>query len=183
MASQLGPLPLRTFLHATAYRVAIAGLDLEPALHEPMPDELTELVELGLVALVDVLGALAAREGLSTWLTGVTDQGVWTFAAEPGIWRITGVDEQPSGSRGGRLGQDAARHHGWARRRRRRALPQGEVRLEDVPGMLRLAPLLDQVPGIPGASGLKLAARSLDLASRTLGRAGSAFGRLRRTLG
>jgi hypothetical protein len=49
--------------------------------------------------------------------------------------------------------------------------------------MLRLAPLLDQVPGIPGASGLKLAARSLELASRTLGRAGSALGKLRRSFG
>lgn len=183
VASQLGPLPLRTFLHATAYRVAIAGLDLEPALQEPMPDELTELVELGLVALVDVLGALSAREGLSTWLTGVTDQGVWTFAADPGIWRITGVDEQPPGpavvaSARTLLDITAGRAEDVGGLYRR-----GEVRLEDVPGMLRLAPLLDQVPGIPGASGLKLAARSLDLASRTLGRAGTAFGRLRRTLG
>jgi hypothetical protein len=183
VASQLGPLPLRTFLHATAYRVAIAGRDLEPALLEPMPAELTELVELGFVALVDVLGALSAREGLSTWLTGVTDQGHWVFAAEPDRWRVTEVHEQPPGpaivaSARTLLDITAGRAEDVGGLYRR-----GEIRLEDVPGMLRLAPLLDQVPGIPGASGLKLAARSLELASRTLGRAGSALGKLRRSFG
>jgi hypothetical protein len=183
VASQLGPLPLRTFLHATAYRVAIAGLDLEAALREPMQEELTELVELGFVALVDVLGALSARERLSTWLTGVTDQGSWTFAAEPDSWRITEVHQQPPGpavvaSAKTLLDITAGRAEDVGGLYRR-----GEIRLDDVQGMLRLAPLLDQVPGIPGASGLKLAARSLELAARTLGRAGSALGKLRRTLG
>jgi len=184
VATQLGPLPLRTFLHATAYRVCVAGLDLQPALAEggtEADDKVGELVELGFVALVDVLGALAARGGLTTSLTGVTDVGSWTFASHRGAWQV--VQAQPPGPAVVGPAQvllditaGRAEDVGGLYRR-------GELRLEDVPGLLRLAPLLDEVPGIPGSGSLRVMARSLDMASRTLGLAGNAWGRLRRPFG
>jgi hypothetical protein len=170
VASQLGALPLRTFLHATAYRVAVAGLDLEPIMATTSRAAFAELMELGLVALVDVVGALAAREGLSVRLTGDTDVGAWTFVADAGSWRV----DDPVRPRGGPtviasarvlLGVTSGRAEDVGGLYRR-----GELKLEDVSGLLRLAPLLDQVPGIPGATGLRIAARSFDLASRTIGR-------------
>jgi hypothetical protein len=178
-ASTLGPLPLRTFLHATAYRVTVAALDLQPALGTDAAPAFAELMELGLVALVDVVGALSAREGLSAQLTGDTDVGVWTFVAADGSWRVVGAEagvRPPAGpavigSAQVLLDVSSGRADDVGGLYRRH-----ELRLEDVPGLLRLAPLLDQVPGIPGAPGLRFAARGFELASRTM----SAFGRLRR---
>ena len=48
----------------------------------------------------------------------------------------------------------------------------GDLRLHDVPGLLRLAPLVDEVPGIPGAGALRAATTSLGVASSVLGRLG-----------
>jgi hypothetical protein len=182
VASPLGLLPLRTFLHATAYRTSVAALDLRPLLKPASIPAFDELVELGLVALVDVVGGLAAREAIAVRLTGDTDVGVWTFTAKAGSWVVHGAEPgtpRPPGPAVVAAAKDLlditsgrAEDVGGLYRR-------GQLKLDDIPGMLRLAPLLDQVPGIPGATGLRLAARGFDLAARTM----SAFGKLRRPFG
>src|SRR3954447_14617215 len=181
VASPLGPIPLRTFLHATAYRLAVAALDLPAS-----PDTeaaVDELVALGMVALVDAVGALSAREGLVARLSADTDAGTWTFAAAEESWTLTESDVRPAGpavicTARTLLQVTSGRAEDVGGMYRR-----GDLKLDDVPGMLRLVPLLDHVPGIPGAASLKLAARSFELASKTLGLAGSALGRLRRSFG
>ena len=181
VASPLGPIPLRTFLHATAYRLAVAALDL-PSTPETEA-AVTELVGLGVVALVDAVGALSAREDLVVHVTADTDIGPWTFSAADASWTLIEVPVRPPGpavicTARTLLEVTSGRAEDVAGMYRR-----GDLKLEDVPGMLRLVPLLDHVPGIPGAASLKLAARSFELASKTLGLAGSALGRLRRPFG
>ena len=52
----------------------------------------------------------------------------------------------------------------------------GALRLHDVPGLLHLAPLVDEVPGIPGAAALRAATASLSAASTVLGLIRRPFG-------
>ena len=98
-ASPLGALPVRTFLHAAVYQLAVVALDLEPCAAEPVP---AELLALGLVALVDSAGCLAARRGLHASLVadarggdapGADAVGVWGFGATDGAWRVAELGE------------------------------------------------------------------------------------------
>ena len=177
----LGPLPLATYLHASTYRVAVALLDVEPVLGGALPDE---VVELGLVGLVDSVGGLAAREGGAVSLTAATDHGIWAFGARDGEWRLAGpLPGEPGGATvraparvlldiGSGRAEDVGGLH-----------KQGVLALDDVPALLRLAPLLDHVGHVQGAGALKLAARSMELANRAASAASAAFGKLRRPFG
>ena len=182
-ASPLGALPIRTLCHAAVYQLAVLALDLEPCAAEPVPPE---LLELGLVALVDSTGCLAARRGLTASLVADTrdartddasgsdptgDTSVWGFGASDGGWVASALPEPdgPTVTASTRAIIDitsgrTANVPGLVR--------AGDLRLHDVPGLLRLAPLVDEVPGIPGAGALRAATTSLGVASSVLGRLG-----------
>jgi hypothetical protein len=167
-ASPLGPLPVLTLLHAMPYRLAVAALDLEPCGATPTD----ELLEIGVAALVDTTGALAAREGVPGSITAVMPGAVWGFGADEGGWRCVelrdGADpEGPSVQADARVLLDitSGRETNIAALWRDRRLVT-----RDIPGLLRLAPVLEQVPGIPGGAALRAAARYLGGLGRLLGR-------------
>jgi len=155
-ASPLGALPVATLLHAAVYQLACSALDLEPCGVEVGDD----LLDAGLIALVDSTGALAARKGATASLSASTPSGVWGFGATAGDWAAVELAE-PEGpavlasSRvilditSGRTSQVAAMYR------------SGDLRVHDLPGLLRLAPLIQDVPGIPGGAALGAATRYL----------------------
>ena len=155
-ASPLGALPVATLLHAAVYQLACSALDLEPCGVEVGDG----LLDAGLIALVDSTGALAARKGATASLSASTPSGVWGFGATAGDWAAVELAE-PEGpavlasSRvilditSGRTSQVAAMYR------------SGDLRVHDLPGLLRLAPLIQDVPGIPGGATLGAATRYL----------------------
>jgi hypothetical protein len=156
--SVLGPLPVLTYLHATAYHLAVCALDLEPCGTRADPALLTA----GVIALVDTTGALAARQGVTGSITAVLPHGTWGFASRGPDWRTArlsdGAPTGPAVEADPRVivdvtaGRVANVPHLWRRR---------ELVTHDLPGLLRLAPVIEQVPGIPGGLALRTASRYL----------------------
>lgn len=158
-ATMLGPLPILTFLHATVYQLAVSAMDLEPVGAVVAPQLLAD----GLLALVDTLGALAARQRLTTSLTAVTGEAAVGFGSRGPAWRTlpraaADGDPGPAVRADVRVLLDVTAGRGdnivglWLRH---------DLVTHDLPGLLRLAPLLDAVPGIPGGAALRGAARTL----------------------
>ena len=145
--SALGPLPLLTQIHAMGHELALAALRL-PGADIPVP-----VTEAGVAALVDVVGALAHRQGLrvAAGVWGAGSSG-WIFRADAGGWTtgpgsggVPGIE----GSAATVLGVPSGRS----------ALPaliaRGEIRLHRIGGLMALAPLVEQVPGLPGGALLR----------------------------
>lgn len=162
VASMLGTLPVLTFLHAATYPLATSALDLERA-GAVVPDV---LLGNGLLGLLDTVGALAARQGLTASLAAITPTGVLGTAAVPDGWRTAAIslDELgdlpqaagPSVQGTTRLLLDVVAGRAdvptaWARK---------EIAVHDVPGLLALAPVVQEVPGIPGRAALVAAIRA-----------------------
>ncbi|MBI1378476.1 MAG: hypothetical protein GC157_13480 [Frankiales bacterium] len=165
VASMLGTLPLVTFLHAATYPLATSALDLETA-GATAPDE---LLENGVVGLADTVGALAARQGLSAGLTAVTPSFSVRTAARDGAWTTEVVGHAAPGPDGtwgpavlasSRVLLDVAA----GRADVPTALARRDLTVHDVPGLLRLAPVVEQVPGIPGRTALVAAIRATQAA-------------------
>ncbi|QMU68263.1 hypothetical protein [Streptacidiphilus sp. P02-A3a] len=166
--STLGPLPLLTQVHAMGHELALAALRLpdgaEPALPAP-------LAEAGVAALVDVVGALAHRQGLRTraavWGRGT---GGWQFRADPTGWTTTPCRQTPPPGVPGIEGP-AATVLGVPSGRA--ALPallaRGDLRLHRIGGLMALAPLVEQVPGLPGGALLRRAVGVVGLLGRLPG--------------
>lgn len=165
--SAVGPLPVLGLVHAGCYELAVHALDLAPC-GAPAPDP--QLLDRGLAALIDVTGALASRAGVELTLTGQAADGGWRFTSRadgwttgptpPGRFAGTGV----RGSAADLLDTSAGR----------RALPSllltRRLVVQQLPSFLRLAPLLDEVPGLPGGAALKGAVGGLTGVGRSLGR-------------
>lgn len=167
-ASLLGALPVLTVLHAAAYQLAVCALDLEPCgVRAP-----TALLERGVVALVDTTGALAAREGVDGSITAVMPGSVWGFGAHRGAWRTVQLDTTgavPSGPAVEAMARvildvTSGRDHNVPRLWR-----EGALVTHDLPGLARLSPILEQVPGIPGGPALRAAARALSGIGKVIG--------------
>lgn len=157
--SVLGPLPLLTVVVASCYELAVHALDLQPAGGRPLPEP---LAIAGVAALTDVTGALAARCGVSTSAACLTPEGGWAFASEGPAWATVPVVEGPASPRSwpsveGRpevlLDASAGRRHVPA------LLARRELTLHHVGGLLALAPIVESVPGLPGAGPLSAALR------------------------
>ncbi|WP_436772941.1 maleylpyruvate isomerase N-terminal domain-containing protein [Yinghuangia sp. YIM S09857] len=154
--SQVGPVPLLTQLGAIAYELAVHAADLAPCgAAEPDP----ALVDAGLLALADITGALAARYGLTAESALVGPVGGWAFTADGGGWSVRSV---PAGKCSGPAVRASSAALLLDASAGRRSVPpllvKRDLRLDNVPGLLALAPLLDHVPGLPGGPALRVAA-------------------------
>jgi hypothetical protein len=155
--STVGPLPLLTQLHAGAYELAVHALDLMPC-GAPRPSH--ELLNAGVAALADVTGGLAARHNVRATVTSLTPRGGWTFEAADGGWTTTeiGPDARPHGAVI-RADEAVLLDASAGRVSIPPLLLDGRLKVQDMAMMLRLTPLLDEVPGLPGGGPLKVAAR------------------------
>ena len=166
-ASPLGPLPVLTLLHAVAYQLAVCALDLEPC----GPRATDDLLEWGVVALVDTTGALAARQGITGSIAAILPGSTWGFGAHGGHWRTIELD---GGDALGPAVEADARVIVDVTSGRVMNVPalwrDRELITHDLPGLMRLAPVLEQVPGIPGSAALRTASKAIGGVTRLLGR-------------
>ena len=153
----LGVVPLGTLVCASAFQCAVAALDLEPA----GPRAPQNLVEDGLRALVDVVGAVGAGQHAEIALiVGSADDGpapIGTGAAH-GDWRTTELDGA-SAAQGPALIGSARTLVDVAAGRASvlSAYARGDLRVRDVDGLLDVARALAAAPGLPGTEGLRSA--------------------------
>ncbi|HSA49196.1 MAG TPA: maleylpyruvate isomerase N-terminal domain-containing protein [Yinghuangia sp.] len=166
--SQVGPVPLLTQLGAIAYELAVHAADLVPCGAPPAPAQLTDA---GLLALTDTAGALAARHGLTAGAALVVPSGGWSFGAAQGGWTVAPADTAARKTPAVRARSAAVLLDASAGRRAVPALLLArELKLDNITGLLALAPLLDHVPGLPGGPALKIAAGWLNGVGRALTR-------------
>ena len=163
VASMLGTLPVLTFLHAATYPLATSALDLELA-GAVAPDA---LLLNGLLGLVDTIGALAARQGVTASIAAITPTAIVATGASAGSWRTSLLD--PDDLRGELPESVGPSVEGRARlvldiTSGRADIPAAvrrkEVAIHDLAGLLALAPIVEQVPGIPGRAALVAAIRA-----------------------
>jgi hypothetical protein len=166
--SVVGRLPLLSVVLGQAYELAVHGLDLVSCGAEPPPPE---VLQSGLAALVDVTGALAASMDIDGGVALATPDGGWGFRADPHGWEVrrlpAGRADGPAVEAPADLLLDAAS----GRVNPVPAVARRKLRVHEVGGLLKLAPIVSAVPGIPGGPILQLAAR-------TVGGAGGVIGRL-----
>ena len=177
--STAGPLPVLALVNAGTFELALHALDLAPCGAPPPPPV---LLDRGLSALVDVPAALASRAGVDLVLAAQTpDHGGWQFSSGPDGWRterlgpgrLTGTGVQ--GTAVDMLEAASGRAH----------LPQllltRRLVVHSLAQWMRLAPLLDDVPGLPGGAALKGAVGSVTgIAGGVATGVGRVLGRLRR---
>lgn len=165
--SVVGRLPLLSVVLGQSYELAVHGLDLVSCGGAPPP---APVLQSGLAALADVTGALAAQSGITGGATLVTPEGGWEFRADGDGWTVTEVApgrvSGPTVEAPADLLLDAASG---------RANPVGAVarrrlKLHDLGGLMRLAPIVQAAPGIPGGPILQLAAKTIGGAGGMLGR-------------
>lgn len=158
VASQLGPMPLLTVVHAGCYELAVHALDVADAIEGTCPPL---LLRHGIAALADSTGCLAAREGIDVAISINAKEAPWSFTAQAdGDWsttRIVGSAHGPrvSGSAEDLLEASAGRADPV------KLVTLRQLKIKHIGGLLALAPIIDQVPGLPGGRGLKAAAKTL----------------------
>lgn len=172
--SAVGPLPVMGLISAGTYELAVHALDLAPC---GAPPPAPVLLDRGVAALIDVTGALAARAGVDLALTAMTPGGGWRFTSGRDGWTTDPVPAGPvdgvgvRGSAADLLDASAGRV----------GLPQlllaRRLQVHQLPQWMRLAPLLEEVPGLPGGAALRTAVSGL---SGVAGGVGKVLGRFRR---
>ena len=165
--SAVGPFPLLGLLHAGCYELAVHAADLGRC-GAPAPSE--RLLDAGLAALIDVTGGLAARSAVEIELTAMTPQGGWAFTSSAAGWTTTRVpagDLPGTGVRGTALDLLEV---SAGRTALLPALASRRLVVARLPSWMRLAPILDDVPGLPGGSALKSAVGGLSGVTGAVGR-------------
>ncbi|HEX2072367.1 MAG TPA: maleylpyruvate isomerase N-terminal domain-containing protein [Geodermatophilus sp.] len=165
----VGRLPLLSVVLGQAYELAVHGLDLVPCGAPPVPPP---VLQAGLAALADVTGALAAATGITGGATLVTPEGGWEFASDGHGWTVRRVAPADVSGTAVEAPADLLLEAASGRVNPVVALARRRLRVHELGGLLRLAPIVQAAPGIPGGPILQLAAR-------TLGGAGGLLGRLR----
>ena len=154
--SVLGPLPLLAVVGAANYELAVHSLDLIPAGVAEVP---AQVLHAGLGSLVDIAGALAARQEITATVTGMTPYGGWAFGCLGEDWTTV---ELPAGPVEG-IGVEAEAAILLDISAGRVTVPpllvRRELRAHGTGGLMALAPIVEAVPGIPGGAALKTAAR------------------------
>jgi hypothetical protein len=132
------------------------------------------VLSAGLAALADVTGALAASLGIAGGATLLTPDGGWRFAADDEGWTVVPVPPGPARGTAVEAPADLLLEAASGRVNPVPALARRRLRVHELPGLLRLAPIVQAAPGIPGGPILALAARTLGggagLVGRLLGR-------------
>jgi uncharacterized protein (TIGR03083 family) len=169
-SSAVGPLPVLSLLHAGCYELAVHALDLAPCGAPPPPPL---LLDRGLAALMDVTGALSARAGIDITLTAQTPDGGWSFTSGSTGWTTDHVRSGPLRGTGVRGSAVDLLDTSAGRTNLGQLLLTRRLVVHQLPSFMRLAPLLHEVPGLPGGAALKTAVAGLGGVTR-------AFGRLRR---
>lgn len=165
----VGTLPLLSVVLGQAYELAVHGLDLAPLGAPPVP---ADVLQSGIAALADVTGALAASCGITGGVSLVTPDGGWGFTSDGAGWTVRRVAAGDPEGTAVEAPADSLLEAASGRVNPVTALARRRLRVHDIGGLLRLAPIVSAAPGIPGGPILALAAR-------TLGGAGGLLGRLR----
>ncbi|MCW2831711.1 MAG: hypothetical protein JWP31_2403 [Aeromicrobium sp.] len=153
----LGAMPLLTVVHAACYELALHALDIAEAVDESCDPA---LLSHGISALADSTGCLAARSGIDAEVSIVVGDDGWTFdTSEDGGWR-TAAEHKPRGTRLAGSAVDLLEASS-GRADPVRLIARRRLRISHLGGLLALAPLVDQVPGLPGGRVLAVAAKSL----------------------
>jgi hypothetical protein len=169
--SSVGELPVLSLLSAGCYELAVHALDLKPCGAEvPSPF----LLQRGLAALMDVTGALSARHHIAIEVTSQTPSGGWSFSSTGAGWTTSAVAPGPFTSPGVKasvtdlLDVSAGRVSIPTLILSRRLSPQ------HLPAMMKLSPILSEVPGLPGGAALRAGVGGLSAVtggvSKVLGR-------------
>jgi uncharacterized protein (TIGR03083 family) len=166
--SVVGRIPLLSVVLGQAYELAIHGLDLVSCGAAPPP---ADVLQSGIAALADVTGGLAASMDITGGVTLATPDGGWAFDADAHGWTVRRV---AAGRHSGATVEAPAQLLLEAASGRINPVPavaRRRLKVHDIGGLLKLAPIVQAVPGIPGGPILQLAAR-------TVGGAGGVVGRL-----
>ena len=147
-----GPLPVLTLLNAGTFELAVHALDLAPC-GAPVPPP--QLLDSGLSAVVDITGALASRAGVDLALEARTPLGGWSFESGSLGWTTSRL---PAGPVRG-VGVEGTAADLLEAASGRASLPQllltRRMVVHSLAQWMRLAPLLDDVPGLPGGAALR----------------------------
>jgi hypothetical protein len=165
-SSAVGPLPVLALVCAGTYELAVHALDLGPCGAPPPGDT---LLLTGLGSLLDVTGALAARRRLTAAAAAQTPGGGWRFEASDGGWTTTALPAGPVEGTAVRGPADVLLDVSAGRVSLAPLLVSGRVAVQGVAAFLQLAPLIEDVPGIPGGAALRRAAAGLSAGSRLAG--------------
>jgi uncharacterized protein (TIGR03083 family) len=165
--SALGPLPVTTLLHAGCYELAVHALDLLPTGSAPPPQH---LLQRGLAALIDVTGALASRSGVEITVTAQTPTRGWSFRSDATGWETTPVAPGRFSGTGVRGSTPDLLDTSAGRVNLAQLLLTRRLQVQRLDSFLRLAPLLHEVPGLPGGAALRTAVAGLGGVTKVLGR-------------
>ena len=156
VVSPIGPLPLLTAMGASSYELAVHALDLLPA-GARQPE--TALLRNGLGAVLDVTGHLAYEKSVHIAVTATSPSGGWTVSADDRGWSVAPATELTCTGVRAELADLVDATAG------RVSVPlllaSRRMTAHDLPGFLRLATLVEDVPGLPGAAALRAASRTL----------------------
>ena len=166
--SVVGRIPLLSVILGQTYELAVHGLDLVSCGAAPPPPE---VLQSGLAALADVTGGLSASLAITGGVTLATPDGGWAFAADPHGWTVRRVAVGEQTGPAVEAPADLLLEAASGRINPVPAVARRKLKVHDVGGLLKLAPIVQAVPGIPGGPILQLAAR-------TVGGAGGLVGRL-----
>src|SRR3954447_2975377 len=165
--SVVGRIPLLSVVLGQAYELAIHGLDLVSCGAAPPP---ADVLQSGIAALADVTGGLAASMDITGGVTLATPDGGWAFDADAHGWTVRRV---AAGRHSGATIEAPAQLLLEAASGRIKPVPAAarrKLKVHDIGGLLKLAPIVQAVPGIPGGPILQLAARTMGGAGGVLGR-------------
>lgn len=165
--STVGPLPVLSLVHAGCFELAVHALDLGPC-GAPPPDQ--ALLDRGLAALLDVTGALAARHDVDLTLTAQTPGGGWGFTSSRAGWTTQSHPPGKVQGAGVRGTYTDLLETACGRTNLPQLMLTRRLVVQQLPQWMRLAPLLDEVPGLPGGSTLKTAVGGLSGLTSGLGK-------------
>ena len=165
--SVVGRLPLLSVVLGQAYELAVHGLDLVGCGAEPPP---SAVLQSGLAALVDVTGALAASLAIDGEVALTGPDGGWYLDSSGGAWTVRQLAPGRSAGPGVEGPADLLLEAAAGRVNAVPAVARRQLKVHDPAGLLRLAPIVRSVPGIPGGPVLQLAARTMSGPVGLLGR-------------